>query len=439
MTTEVSIMNTQAVALAADSAVTIQTGDGNGQKIFNTVNKLFMLSKYHPVGVMIYGSAAYMGTPWETIIKVFRKSLGEDRKDCLEEYADSFIDYVSNIYSDSQELNSIEINHIKNTLNIFHNDLVAALEQSLKDIGTKEDATKLLARILNYQIDQVISSMSKELDGADSLDCMAENNASEKMQNNSGQVDVIWGQVFSQLPIPDDRKAKILDLSARAAGFGEFFSKSNSGIVIAGFGDKELFPVQVKCNIEGYLFGCLKHNARKVTKIGERQRAVVEPFAQRDVISNFMQGVDPSFFTSIKESFQFLSESGYPEVVEDVLKRNGVSDSVVDSVVSELVSRGKEHSVEIIQKLDLHSRKWHVDPIIEAVGFLPKEELAQLAESLVNLTSVRRKMSTNAETVGGPVDVAVISKGDGFIWIQRKHYFEPKLNDHFFKNYYKGE
>jgi hypothetical protein len=40
----------------------------------------------------------------------------------------------------------------------------------------------------------------------------------------------------------------------------------------------------------------------------------------------------------------------------------------------------------------------------------------------------------DAETVGGPIDVAVISKGDGFIWIKRKHYFKPELNPHFFKN-----
>lgn len=62
------------------------------------------------------------------------------------------------------------------------------------------------------------------------------------------------------------------------------------------------------------------------------------------------------------------------------------------------------------------------------VEFLPKEELAEMAESLVSLTSLRYRMSTEDDTVGGPIDVAVISKGDGFIWIKRKHYFDPKLN-----------
>ena len=43
----------------------------------------------------------------------------------------------------------------------------------------------------------------------------------------------------------------------------------------------------------------------------------------------------------------------------------------------------------------------------------------------------------DAETVGGPIDVAVISKADGFIWIKRKHYFSKELNPHFVANYFR--
>ena len=44
-----------------------------------------------------------------------------------------------------------------------------------------------------------------------------------------------------------------------------------------------------------------------------------------------------------------------------------------------------------------------------------------MAEALVNLTSYKLKFSPGSETVGGPVDVAIISKGDGFAWIKRKN------------------
>lgn len=81
--------------------------------------------------------------------------------------------------------------------------------------------------------------------------------------------------------------------------------------------------------------------------------------------------------------------------------------------------------------------KKYVGPVIDIVADLPKEDLATMAESLVNLTSFKRRISREAETVGGPIDEAVISKGDGFIWIKRKHYFSRDLNPYFFANYYR--
>jgi hypothetical protein len=73
--------------------------------------------------------------------------------------------------------------------------------------------------------------------------------------------------------------------------------------------------------------------------------------------------------------------------------------------------------------------------LVAVVEILPKDELAAMAESLVNLTSLKRKMSLGEETVGGPIDVAIISKGEGLIWIRRKHYFKKELNPHFFVRY----
>lgn len=69
---------------------------------------------------------------------------------------------------------------------------------------------------------------------------------------------------------------------------------------------------------------------------------------------------------------------------------------------------------------------------------LPKDELAAMAEALVNLTAFKRKMTNTLETVGGPIDVAVISKGDGLVWVKRKHYFPSELNANFYQNYFRG-
>lgn len=91
MTAVVGILNKHAVAIAADSAVTI--GGIGGRKIFNKANKVFALSKQHPIGIMIYNSASFMTTPWETIIKVYRKQLGSISFSTLVEYKQNFIEF----------------------------------------------------------------------------------------------------------------------------------------------------------------------------------------------------------------------------------------------------------------------------------------------------------------------------------------------------------
>jgi hypothetical protein len=48
-------------------------------------------------------------------------------------------------------------------------------------------------------------------------------------------------------------------------------------------------------------------------------------------------------------------------------------------------------------------------------------ELAETAASLVKLNSFQLRVSGQPETVGGPVDVAIISLADGLVMIRDSH------------------
>lgn len=93
-----------------------------------------------------------------------------------------------------------------------------------------------------------------------------------------------------------------------------------------------------------------------------------------------------------------------------------------------------EYMTEFKQKANDRRKENFRQKVLDMVHYMPKSDLASMAESLVNLTSMKRRVSAERETVGGPVDVAVISKGEGFVWIKRKHYFEAGLNPRFFVN-----
>jgi hypothetical protein len=88
MTAEVAILNKAAVALAADSKVTI--GSGGNEKTYDSVNKIFTLSKRHPVGIMVYGNADFMGYPWETVIKLYRHDVADKPYSSITDWAKSF-------------------------------------------------------------------------------------------------------------------------------------------------------------------------------------------------------------------------------------------------------------------------------------------------------------------------------------------------------------
>ena len=53
------------------------------------------------------------------------------------------------------------------------------------------------------------------------------------------------------------------------------------------------------------------------------------------------------------------------------------------------------------------------NPIYRAIASLPKRELGETAASLIKLNSFQQKVMHSIETVGGPIDVAVITRNGG--------------------------
>ena len=59
---------------------------------------------------------------------------------------------------------------------------------------------------------------------------------------------------------------------------------------------------------------------------------------------------------------------------------------------------------------------------------MPIQDAIDLAEFLVDLTERFSRYTPGAATVGGPIEIAAITKHEGFKWVKRKHYFHDDLN-----------
>lgn len=97
MTSEVALLNKSAIALAADSATTVTYWEKDKPKTryFKGANKVFNLSRSHPVGVMTFAAANLNGVPWEIIIKSYRSHLKANSHDQLAEYATDFFNFIT--------------------------------------------------------------------------------------------------------------------------------------------------------------------------------------------------------------------------------------------------------------------------------------------------------------------------------------------------------
>ncbi len=152
------------------------------------------------------------------------------------------------------------------------------------------------------------------------------------------------------------------------------------------------------------------------------------------MVDTFMEGIDPDY-RIIEESYLTQIFNNYAGIVIESMRK--YSDKERKRLKEKLMIVTNELLIDINKKFEDYREEKHIRPVTSVVSMLPKDELAAMAEALVSLTSFKRKVTMGSETVGGPIDVAVISKGDGFVWIKRKHYFKAELNPQFFANYYK--
>ncbi len=422
MTAEVAILNSGAIALAADSAVTI--GD---QKVYNTALKLFALSKVAPVGAMIYGNAGLMNIPWESLIKSFRQNLKSKTFDGLEQYGDEFIKYLDSnpneIFSENAQLNWLTEN-VSGYFSYIRDELFEEIHPILKEKGKIEAETvESLFTVIIRNHHQILQQKEYVI----GFDKESFNSIKLKYKTRFKE---IKEKVFENIKINSATATKLYDI-ASFLHVKNIFSTGISGLAIAGFGESELYPSIVTYEIEGVIENKLKYiqNEDKSHKIKAGLECRIIAFAQEDMVATFMNGINPSIRALLDGYLSQLFER-LPELLS------------VDKVDKEERNRFKKKSSKLLlsffEQLSNHIRDDHIHPVLRMVTSLPKDELAAMAEAFVNLTAFKRRMTESIETVGGPIDVAVISKGDGLVWVKRKHYFPAELNQHFFANYFRG-
>ena len=155
--------------------------------------------------------------------------------------------------------------------------------------------------------------------------------------------------------------------------------------------------------------------------------------AQTDVMTTYITGISPlienTFIKSTIEAIKLVLNN-IQSTVTPINKRLASAIGQID--INPIIQ-------SYVNGITQFKNENAISPLMQTIATMEKEDLAELAENLIYLTSLKRRITPDMESVGGPVDVAIVSKCDGFIWIKRKHYFDPALNRCYFDTYFENE
>ncbi len=402
MTSEVLIMNERGIAVAADSAAS-----SNG-KIFKA-NKLFELTPDQPIGVMIYGANTISTVPFDIFVGEYRARLGDRRFDRLSDCAKDFMSFIEKGGAASLEGNPIITQGYRDAF-VFQ-----ALNQNLNackeeiDVRVKERMRAGIECDFDSVADEILDREFDHLNGVGEAEVERTTEWIEGAVRHGNMHPYL---MQSRLWAVEGFRDKVLKLLAfkiashRSVGI-------DTGIIFAGYGDKDYLPSFEEHTVFGISpvgLNCVK---KRRLSIDSENRSSIATFAQDDVIKAFLHGANPSILSDME--YDLTTTMGL--FMDEILKviPEGEKERIKELGVRFIPSWFQE----FYHDLDNEYR----EPVEQAIGHLSKDEMAGLVEALVESTSIRRHVSNDEETVGGPIDVAVISRDDGFIWIKRKQYF----------------
>ena len=418
MSAGICIMNKHAVALAADSAVTI----GQHLAIHNSANKLFALSKVAPVGAIIYANADLMNIPAEIIIKQYKEKCGNRNHPTLAHFVADFFQFLLT----NKALFHFDQNE-KRLVRSIYMDLLGGLEIDYKHM-IQHKINTVQRELTDDELREIQQrAVSQTQDYVSNLQVIPNFDVTSYIKGKYTS-DII-SYITNSFPWVSDEQKVILFESICSVYNKQFFRNGYIGIAFAGYGENDIFPCMIHIHMSGIINGKIRYIKKENIEITETNPSSISPLAQTDVMQTFLFGINDSFINDIAREIPLQIQNSFNSI-DDSLFAHGKKAEVQNSLNTTTAS--------VINQIIQKAQQQYLYPISNSIATLPIEELSLLAESMINITSLRRKVAidNNIGTVGGPVDLAIISKGEGFIWLKRKHYFDPTLNPQYMYSHY---
>ncbi len=433
MTSQLILANGYGVALASDSAVTF--GDS---RTYETSEKVFPLPDPHRLAVVAAGAAFFFHLPIDVVLKKWITSLGDEPALSVQEYCDQFSSWLARNLDElvpperreREALDYLKYSTLKNDSEFVRKQVEQA--ESSGAVLTTTGRRRGAEEISKYIEDRTMHLFRKR--NGRHKKFPNSHVISADMVESSGISAKLVEQTFEKLSagVDDDRQSltdlieESFDGLPRSAAMDQeihlsiklaiqkdpnFPSGSPISLSFAGYGSDDLLPEIANVRLGGALGSHVWSRPVPVTYRSDEDGSLfyrVHTQGQAAQILQFLRGSDEQAGREIlKRTDAEVRAAWRDRQASDgsIATFSRVYDEVIES---------------FIEQTERWTREEHIYRTMWTLAGLPLGELADAAQSLVNLQVLKQTVMGRLPTVGGPINVVTITLNEGTQWRNRK-------------------
>ena len=364
---------------------------------------------------MVYSRGDVLGRSWSHIAHAFSREHGAVEYETVDDAAAaffSFLDQNRQLFPEHEEREEFEGLMRTAFLTVLNH---AKSMRGYPGGGYDSDEAAFMAALDIYLGHLAMDENGAERQRLDIFEALSADGFSERY---GAMLDALIAESLGDFGMAEGTRAKLFQFAYLIATQPAFL-EPYAGLVFAGFGTADVFPVYSHYYASILIDGVLKRAHDEATAVGvdDGPNAYLRTFAQAEMTHAFLRGVHPYMF-DMAVSLNLISNEA---AAETALKDAGLDEAASDAVLARMREAAlPQLAGEFAHAIQTVSQEEFINPFIKVVSASGKRQLAETSKALVELNILKSDLHMSQTGVGGDVDVAMVSRTTGFEWYAKK-------------------
>jgi hypothetical protein len=338
--------------------------------------------------------------PWEVLVKQWALSRGTSEAVEVSDYAHEFIRWLSeqgSLLSDTSQTR-----FFRWAVRDYLLTLRQRIRTALADDHLDATPTRSPGATVAETVDEVMERAQRALEGLDDFPGLNAQVAAALCHELDEDITAEIDWVFDDVPFTDAAVAAAQRIAALLVHKTEPFV-TDAVLTFAGYGEKDFLPSLHRLTVSGVVADVVRYYDESSVTISGDNLVTITPLGLTEAIHSFLRGISPQYRTAAHQNL-------------DDLERTVTGAGIDPSAVSSAFADAHTALTDSFEKVEWDD---FLKPMLDVVETLPMAELVRLADSLVGLAALRQVVRGDT-SVGGPVDLARVTRDDGFEWVRKK-------------------